>query len=110
HDSRIPESTQLRVKDAARQLGYIPNVNARSLRVGHTNLVIAHLPGGTPMLQRAAAGLERVGGVLRDVGYTLLVHGDASLRGLDAARQWSALRPAALITELSRLDPAGYAL
>jgi DNA-binding LacI/PurR family transcriptional regulator len=73
-------------------------------------LVIAHLPGGTPMLQRAAAGLERFGTSLRELGYTLLVHGDTSLQGVDAARQWSALRPAALITELSRLNPASLAM
>jgi DNA-binding LacI/PurR family transcriptional regulator len=109
-DSRISEGTQLRVRDAARELGYVPNVNARSLRVGRTNLVIAHLPGGTPMLQRAAAGLERFGTSLRELGYTLLVHGDTSLQGVDAARQWSALRPAALITELSRLNPASLAM
>jgi DNA-binding LacI/PurR family transcriptional regulator len=102
--SRIPESTQTRVRDAARELGYVPNVSARSLRMGRSNLVIAHLPGGTRMLQHAAAGLDRLGVSLRDAGYTLLVHGDTSVSGVAAARLWSAMRPTAVITELALLD------
>jgi DNA-binding LacI/PurR family transcriptional regulator len=107
--SRIPERTQTRVRDAARDLGYVPNISARSLRIGRSDLVIAHLPD-TSMLQRTAAGLDRLGGSLRAAGYTLLVHGDPSLGGLDAARLWSALRPCALITEAGLLDEASLAL
>src|SRR5689334_22181026 len=84
--SRIPERTQTRVRDAARDLGYVPNSSARSLRIGRSDLVIAHLPSGTPMLQRTAAALDRLGSSLREAGYTLLVHGDPSLGGMDAAR------------------------
>lgn len=108
--SRIPERTHVRVRDAARDLGYVPNVSARSLRTGRSDLVIVHLPGGTPMVRRAAAGLDRLGSSLRAAGYTLLMHADASLGGLAAARSWSSLRPAALITELGLLDEACIAL
>jgi DNA-binding LacI/PurR family transcriptional regulator len=108
--SRIPESTQLRVRDAARELGYVPNASARSLRVGKSQLVIAHLPGGTAMMQRAAAGIEVIGAHLREAGYSLLVHGDTTLRGLAAAKLWSGMRPAAVVTEPGLLDEPSIAL
>ncbi|HKP64804.1 MAG TPA: LacI family DNA-binding transcriptional regulator [Polyangiales bacterium] len=108
--SRIPEVTQMRVRQAARELGYVPNESARSLRTGRSNLIIAHVPGGTLMLQRAAAGLDRLGSRLRAVGYTLVLHNDASLRGLPAAQLWCALRPTAVITAIELLTKAGMRL
>ena len=107
---RIPDATQTRVRDAALALGYVPNASARALSVGRSNLVIAHIPGGSPMLQRAAAGLDRLGTYLREEGFTLLLHSDASLSGLAAAQQWSALRPSALITDSKLLGDAGIKL
>ena len=108
--SRIPEITQARVRAAARELGYVPNESARSLRTGRSQLIIAHIPGGTLMLQRAAPGLDRLGSSLRGAGYTLVLHNDATLRGLPAAQRWSALRPAAVLTQVDLLTEASVAL
>ncbi|MGO1591302.1 MAG: LacI family DNA-binding transcriptional regulator [Ancrocorticia sp.] len=38
-NSRIPESTAARVREAAEQLGYSPDVNARGLRTGRTQAI-----------------------------------------------------------------------
>lgn len=38
----IPEATRERVLDAVRELGYVPNVAARSLRTGRTGLIGVH--------------------------------------------------------------------
>lgn len=108
-ESRIPENTKTRVRQAVRDLGYVPNASARSLRVGRSDLVIVHLLGGLPMLQRAAAGLDQVSTQLRAAGFTLMIHSDASLRGVEAARHWSALRPAVLLTDAGFLDAASLA-
>jgi DNA-binding LacI/PurR family transcriptional regulator len=108
-ESRIPENTRARVQESIRALGYVPNANARSLRVGRSDLVVVHLLGGLPMLQRAAAGLDQVSTQLRAAGFTLMIHSDASLRGAEAARHWSALRPAALLTDAGFLDAASLA-
>lgn len=108
--SRIPEGTQTRVRQAARELGYVPNESARSLRTGRSHLIIAHIPVGTWMLQRVAAGLERLGSSLRSAGYTLVLHNDTSLQGLAAAQVWSALRPTAILTDTELLTTAGMKL
>jgi DNA-binding LacI/PurR family transcriptional regulator len=108
--SRIPEVTQVRVRQAARELGYVPNESARSLRTGHSNLIIAHIPFGTLLLQRATAGWDRLGSSLRAAGYTLVLHNDASLHGLPAAQLWSALRPTAVMTEIELLTKASLKL
>jgi DNA-binding LacI/PurR family transcriptional regulator len=41
-ENSIPHATQQRVLDAAAQLGYVPNVNARSLRGGRNGLIGVH--------------------------------------------------------------------
>ena len=39
-DNRFTEETRQRVLAAAEQLGYVPHAMARSLRAGHSNLVL----------------------------------------------------------------------
>lgn len=93
---RISEPTRRRVRDAARDLGYVPHAAARSLRAGHTRIVLMptpRVPAG-PLystlfndLQWALSGLD----------YTVVQYGSVSLRGDDAARAWAELRPVAVL-------------
>jgi DNA-binding LacI/PurR family transcriptional regulator len=44
---RVSETTAARVRDAARELGYRPNLAARNLRLGHTRTVLLVVPALT---------------------------------------------------------------
>ncbi|MFE5239469.1 MULTISPECIES: LacI family DNA-binding transcriptional regulator [unclassified Streptomyces] len=100
---RISEPTRLRVKEAAADLGYVPHAAARSLRAGHTRMVLlpaAHAPGG-PLHQRFFTGLESD---LRRLDYTVVQYGSVGLDADEAARAWAELRPVAVVS------PSGIAL
>src|SRR3712207_1246937 len=89
-DSRIGEETRARVHAAAKELGYTPHAMARSLRVGHSNLVLiplASIPSG-PLLE---AYYDTLTTRLRELGYTVIFHADRCARGVEAARLWAAL-------------------
>ncbi|MFD6529774.1 LacI family DNA-binding transcriptional regulator [Streptomyces sp. NPDC060184] len=100
---RISEPTRRRVREAARDLGYVPHAAARSLRAGHTRMVLlptGHLPEGPlyrHFLQELQAGL-------RGLDYTVVQYGSAGLGADEAARAWAELRPVAVVA------PAGLAL
>lgn len=100
---RISESTRLRVREAAADLGYVPHAAARSLRAGHTRMVLlpaAHAPAGRPH-QRFFGGLEAD---LRRLDYTVVQYGSVGLGADEAARAWAELRPVAVVS------PSGIAL
>ncbi|ALC26027.1 LacI family DNA-binding transcriptional regulator [Streptomyces bacillaris] len=93
---RISEPTRHRVREAATQLGYVPHAAARSLRAGHSRLVLlpsGHIPSG-PLhqyfFQELQAGLRRL-------DYTVVQYGSAGLADDEAVRAWAELRPVAVV-------------
>ncbi|HEX5691137.1 MAG TPA: LacI family DNA-binding transcriptional regulator, partial [Roseiflexaceae bacterium] len=102
-DSRVSDETRARVQAAADELGYTTHALARSLRAGHSDIILAPqtaLPSG-PMVTRFYEGLaERLGAL----GYTFVMHLDPTTRGLEAARIWASLRPAGLLVEAERVS------
>jgi DNA-binding LacI/PurR family transcriptional regulator len=105
---RVSEKTRLRVRAAADQLGYVPHAAARSLRAGHTGLVLLAAPEITfgPLFNEFFTDL-RAG--LRGHGYTAVLYGTRSdLSGREIARAWAELRPTAVVTGLTDdLTPDG---
>ncbi|MFF2727842.1 LacI family DNA-binding transcriptional regulator [Streptomyces sp. NPDC058008] len=100
---RISEPTRRRVREAAADLGYVPHAAARTLRAGHTRMVL--LPAGQtsagPAHQRFFTGLESG---LRRLDYTVVQYGSDGLDADQAARAWAELRPVAVVA------PGGIAL
>lgn len=100
---RVSEQTRQRVRAAADELGYIPHAAARSLRAGHSGIVLLAAPEVTlgPLFNEFFAEL-RTG--LRDHGYTAVLYGDhsrdATDHGESAARVWAELRPTAVLAGL----------
>jgi DNA-binding LacI/PurR family transcriptional regulator len=100
---RISEPTRRRVREAASDLGYVPHAAARSLRAGHTRMVLlpaGHFPTG-PLQQRFFHELQSG---LRRLEYTVVQYGSVGLDADEAARAWAELRPVAV------LAPGGIAL
>ncbi|WP_326733807.1 LacI family DNA-binding transcriptional regulator [Streptomyces sp. NBC_01022] len=93
---RISDPTRRRVREAATELGYVPHAAARSLRAGHSRMVLlptANLPSA-PLHHRFLHGLESG---LRRLDYTVVQYGSIGLDPDDAARAWAELRPVAVI-------------
>ncbi|MDJ0379844.1 LacI family DNA-binding transcriptional regulator [Streptomyces sp. G-G2] len=94
---RISEPTRRKVRDAAEELGYVPHAAARSLRAGHTRIVLlptSHVPVG-PLYSAFLNGLQWA---LRRLDYTVVQYGSLGLTGDQAARAWAELRPVAVIS------------
>ncbi|WOX20702.1 LacI family DNA-binding transcriptional regulator [Streptomyces solicathayae] len=94
---RISEPTRRKVREAADELGYVPHAAARSLRAGHSRMVLlptAHVPIG-PLYSRFLSELQ---GELRRLDYTVVQYGSLGLRGDEAARAWAELRPVAVVS------------
>ncbi|MGW7055297.1 LacI family DNA-binding transcriptional regulator [Streptomyces sp. NPDC054887] len=94
---RISEPTRRRVREAAEELGYVPHAAARSLRAGHTRMVLlptAHVPVG-PLYGRF---LNEVQWALRALDYTVVQYGSLGLGADEAARAWAELRPVAVLS------------
>lgn len=94
---RISEPTRRRVREAAEELGYVPHAAARSLRAGHTRMVLlptAHGPVG-PLYSRFFNELQWA---LRRLDYTVVQYGSLGLDGDEAARAWAELRPVAVVS------------
>ncbi|MET9361105.1 LacI family DNA-binding transcriptional regulator [Streptomyces sp. NPDC006632] len=107
---RISEPTRIKVRAAAEELGYVPHAAARSLRAGHTRIVLlptAHIPVG-PLYSRFFNELQWE---LRRLDYTVVQYGSLGLSGDDAARAWAELRPVAVVSlgEIA-LTPQGVQL
>ncbi|MFI2346406.1 LacI family DNA-binding transcriptional regulator [Streptomyces sp. NPDC019443] len=94
---RISEPTRRRVREAAEELAYVPHAAARSLRAGHTRMVLlptAHVPVG-PLYSRFFNELQWA---LRRLDYTVVQYGSLGLDGDEAARAWAELRPVAVVS------------
>ncbi|MGY3340308.1 DNA-binding LacI/PurR family transcriptional regulator [Streptomyces filamentosus] len=94
---RISEPTRKRVREAAQELGYVPHAAARSLRAGHSRMVLlpaAHVPVG-PLYSRFLNDLQWA---LRRLDYTVVQYGSIGLGPEDAARAWAELRPVAVVS------------
>ena len=79
---RVSEATQERVRRAARELGYRPNVAAQALRLGSSQTVALLVPDVTnPFFSRVLRGAQRAA---QAAGYTVLLVD--TLRD----RQWAA--------------------
>ncbi|MET7617700.1 LacI family DNA-binding transcriptional regulator [Streptomyces sp. NPDC005408] len=94
---RISDPTRRRVREAAEELGYVPHAAARSLRAGHTRMVLlptAHVPVG-PLYSRFFNELQWA---LRRLDYTVVQYGSLGLDGDGAARAWAELRPVAVVS------------
>ncbi|WP_299531834.1 LacI family DNA-binding transcriptional regulator [uncultured Streptomyces sp.] len=107
---RISEATRRRVKEAARDLGYVPHAAARSLRAGRTRTVL--LPVGAvpeaPPHQQVVSELQAG---LRRLDYTVVQYGSGGLAPDEAARAWAELRPVAVVVPPAlSLTPYGRAV
>ncbi|MET9700205.1 LacI family DNA-binding transcriptional regulator [Streptomyces sp. NPDC006529] len=94
---RISEPTRRKVREAAEELGYVPHAAARSLRAGHTRIVLlptSHVPAG-PLYSSFLNALQWA---LRRLDYTVVQYGSLGLTGDQAARAWAELRPVAVIS------------
>ncbi|MEZ0091628.1 LacI family DNA-binding transcriptional regulator [Streptacidiphilus sp. EB129] len=107
---RVSEQTRARVRAAADELGYVPHAAARSLRAGHTGIVLLTIPEVvfgplfTTFLSELRAGL-------RDRGYTTVIYGDSHGQDDASARAWAELRPTAVLTTVDAgLTPRGVSL
>ena len=107
---RISEPTRRRVREAAEELGYVPHAAARSLRAGHSRMVLlpsSHVPVG-PLYSQFFNDLQWA---LRRLDYTVVQYGSIGLGGDEAARAWAELRPVAVVTSGEvELTPQGVEL
>ncbi|MFE3558150.1 LacI family DNA-binding transcriptional regulator [Streptomyces sp. NPDC059193] len=93
---RVSENTRARVRDAARQLGYVPHAAARSLRAGRSNLVL--MPASISAIGRLVSDwVDDLHSELDRHGYTAVLHAGRFADPLDAARAWAEMRPAAVV-------------
>jgi DNA-binding LacI/PurR family transcriptional regulator len=104
---RISEPTRRRVHEAAKELGYVPHAAARTLRAGHSRMVLMPAPTFPvgPLYSKFLSDLQLALGRL---DYTVVQHGSVGLHGDEAARAWAELRPVAvLVTGAGSLGPQG---
>ncbi|MFD7557005.1 LacI family DNA-binding transcriptional regulator [Streptomyces sp. NPDC059835] len=94
---RISEPTRRKVREAAEELGYVPHAAARSLRAGHTRIVLLPTPNA-PIGPLYSAFLNELQRALRRLDYTVVQYGSLGLDGDEAARAWAELRPVAVIS------------
>ncbi|MFJ5223339.1 LacI family DNA-binding transcriptional regulator [Streptomyces sp. NPDC088400] len=94
---RISEPTRIKVREAAERLGYVPHAAARSLRAGHTRIVL--LPSGrVPVGRFYSRFFNELQWALRRLDYTVVQYGSLGLDGDGAARAWAELRPVAVVS------------
>ncbi|MGP4090993.1 LacI family DNA-binding transcriptional regulator [Streptomyces sp. KR55] len=106
---RISEPTRRRVHAAAKELGYVPHAAARSLRAGHSRMVL--MPSPTiPVGPLYSQFINELQWALSRLDYTVVQHGTLGLHGDEAARAWAELRPVAVLVPGSSLGPQGVAV
>jgi DNA-binding LacI/PurR family transcriptional regulator len=106
---RVSEQTRQRVRAAAEELGYVPHAAARSLRAGHTGIVLLTMPEVVfgPLFNTFLSELR---GALRTLGYPIVIYGDSGGTDTDASG-WAELRPTAVLAGLgSELTARGVEL
>ncbi|MFD7408137.1 LacI family DNA-binding transcriptional regulator [Streptomyces sp. NPDC059866] len=106
---RISEPTRRRVHAAAKELGYVPHAAARSLRAGHSRMVLMPSPA-IPVGPLYSQFINELQWALSRLDYTVVQHGTLGLHGDDAARAWAELRPVAVLVPGSSLGPQGVAV
>lgn len=89
----VRDDTRVRIEAAIAELGYVPNLSARSLRTGRTNLVSVVVPDLTDPLFIALYDTLR--GLLRELGVSLLLQTIDELTGPEVDNSFSvpALQP-----------------
>lgn len=105
---RISEPTRRRVHDAAKELGYVPHAAARSLRAGHTRIVLLPTPE-VPVGPLYSGFLNELQWALSRLDYTVVQYGSVGLGGDEAARAWAELRPVAVLAPVG-MGPDGIAV
>ncbi|MEV5610760.1 LacI family DNA-binding transcriptional regulator [Streptomyces sp. NPDC052225] len=105
---RISEPTRRRVHDAAKELGYVPHAAARSLRAGHTRIVLMPTPE-VPVGPLYSGFLNELQWALSRLDYTVVQYGSVGVGGDDAARAWAELRPVAVLAPVG-MGPDGIAV
>jgi DNA-binding LacI/PurR family transcriptional regulator len=106
---RISEPTRRRVHQAAKELGYVPHAAARSLRAGHTRMVLMPAPD-VPVGPLYSQFFNELQWALGRLDYTVVQYGSVGLQGDDAVRAWAELRPVAVLVPGSGLGPEGVAV
>ncbi|MFI1164607.1 LacI family DNA-binding transcriptional regulator [Streptomyces sp. NPDC020801] len=106
---RISEPTRRRVRAAAEELGYVPHAAARSLRAGHSRMVLMPAPA-VPVGPLYGQFVNELQWALSRLDYTVVQHGTVGLHGDEAARAWAELRPVAVLVPGSGLGPEGVAV
>jgi DNA-binding LacI/PurR family transcriptional regulator len=106
---RISEPTRRRVHEAAKELGYVPHAAARSLRAGHSRMVLMPTPT-VPVGPLYNQFFNELQWALSRLDYTVVQYGGVGLHGDEAARVWAELRPVAVLVPGSGLGPRGVAL
>lgn len=106
---RISEPTRRRVHAAAKELGYVPHAAARSLRAGHSRMVLMPTPD-VPVGPLYSQFLNELQWALGRLDYTVVQYGSVGLYGDEAARAWAELRPVAVLVPGSDLGPQGVAV
>ncbi|MXM67402.1 substrate-binding domain-containing protein [Streptomyces sp. HUCO-GS316] len=106
---RISEATRRRVHEAAKELGYVPHAAARSLRAGHSRMVLMPAPS-IPVGPLYSQFINELQWALSRLDYTVVQYGTVGLHGDEAARAWAELRPVAVLVPGSGLGPQGVAV
>ncbi|MFD5268251.1 LacI family DNA-binding transcriptional regulator [Streptomyces sp. NPDC058335] len=106
---RISEPTRRRVHRAAEELGYVPHAAARSLRAGHSRMVLMPAPP-VPAGPLQSQFVHDFQGALSRLDYTVVQYGASGLHGDEAARAWAELRPVAVLVPGPGLGPQGVAV
>lgn len=106
---RISEPTRRRVHEAAKELGYVPHAAARSLRAGHSRMVLMPAPS-VPVGALYSQFFNELQWALSRLDYTVVQHGGFGLHGDEAARVWAELRPVAVLVPGGRLGSEGVAV
>ncbi|MEU7423023.1 LacI family DNA-binding transcriptional regulator [Streptomyces sp. NPDC040750] len=103
---RISEPTRRRVREAARELGYVPHAAARSLRAGHSRIVLMPAPA-IPVGPLYSKFLNELQWALGRLDYTVVQYGSVGPQGDEAARAWAELRPVAVLVPGGGPGPLG---
>lgn len=92
----ISDKTRHKVLEAAERLGYMPNRNARALRLGRSDIVLFPL-GDAPLSQLFADVINACSAELNRQGFTLVADATMYPSPAEAADAWLRLGPAAFV-------------
>ena len=101
----ISAETRRRVLEAAERLGYMPNRNARALRLGRSDIVLFPL-GDAPLSHVFADVINACSAALNRQGFTLVADATMYPSPEQAADAWLRLGPAAFVDLILPADHA----